>query len=54
MSSESINVLLVEDNLGDARLLCEALKEAPAGQFQLTHVRRLCEAHQQALEKGDN
>jgi signal transduction histidine kinase len=44
MSSESINVLLVEDNLGDARLMSEALKEAPPGQFQLTHVRRLSEA----------
>jgi signal transduction histidine kinase len=51
MSSESIEVLLVEDNLGDARLMCEALKEAPAGQFRLTHVRRLSEALEYLWEK---
>jgi signal transduction histidine kinase len=44
MSAESIRVLLVEDNLGDARLLYEGLEEALPGQFQLTHVRRLSEA----------
>ena len=44
MSSESIKVLLVEDNLGDARLLYEGLEEALPGQFQMTHVRRLSEA----------
>ena len=40
MSSESIRVLLVEDNLGDARLLYEGLEEALPGQFQMTHVRQ--------------
>ena len=44
MSSESIRVLLVEDNLGDARLLYEGLEEALPGQFQMTHVKRLSEA----------
>ena len=34
MSSERIKVLLVEDNLGDARLLYEGLEEALPGQFQ--------------------
>src|SRR6185369_8591133 len=43
MSSESIKVLLVEDNLGDARLLYEGMEEALPGQFQMTHVRRLSE-----------
>jgi signal transduction histidine kinase len=43
MSSESIRVLLVEDNLGDARLLAEGMEEALPGQFQVTHVRRLSE-----------
>jgi signal transduction histidine kinase len=51
MSSAAIEVLLVEDNLGDARLMSEALKEAPAGQFQLTHVRRLSEALEYLWEK---
>ncbi len=44
MSSETIRVLLVEDNLGDARLLFEGLGEALPGQFHLTHVKRLSEA----------
>src|SRR5437763_14631179 len=43
MSSESIMVLLVEDNMGDARLLYEGMEEALPGQFQVTHVRRLSE-----------
>jgi signal transduction histidine kinase len=43
MSSESINVLLVEDNMGDARLLYEGMEEALPGQFKMTHVRRLSE-----------
>ena len=52
MSSESIKVLLVEDNLGDACLMCEALKEDPSGQFQITHVRRLSEALEFLWEKN--
>ncbi len=44
MSSETIRVLLVEDNLGDARLLYEDLEDALPGQFQMTHVRQLSEA----------
>ena len=44
MPSETIRVLLVEDNLGDARLLYEGMEEALPGQFQMTHVKRLSEA----------
>ena len=44
MSTERTKVLLVEDNLGDARLLYEGLEEALPEQFQMTHVRRLSEA----------
>ena len=44
MSSEPIKVLLVEDNLGDARLLYEGLAEALPEQFQMNHARRLSEA----------
>ena len=44
MSSETVRVLLVEDNLGDARLIFEGLEEALPGQFQMTHVKRLSEA----------
>jgi len=51
MLSESIEVLLVEDNLGDARLMYEALKDTPGGQFQITHLRRLSEALEYLWEK---
>jgi len=51
MSDESIKVLLVEDNLGDARLLYEGFSEAPPGQFQMTHVRRLSEAMEYLWEE---
>ena len=44
MSTERTKVLLVEDNLGDARLLYEGLEEALPDQFRMTHVRRLSEA----------
>ena len=44
MASETVEILLVEDNLGDARLLREALTEAIPTQFQLAHVQRLAEA----------
>ena len=38
---KTINVLLVEDNPGDARLLQMALADVDSAQFQFTHVRRL-------------
>ncbi|MEW6305103.1 MAG: PAS domain S-box protein [Verrucomicrobiota bacterium] len=44
MNNAAVNVLLVEDNLGDARLLREALAEAGAERFRLAHVDRLSEA----------
>ena len=36
-----LNVLLVEDNPGDARLVREMLSESPSPSFSLTHVRHL-------------
>ncbi|MGA2797975.1 MAG: response regulator [Thermoguttaceae bacterium] len=54
MSTESIKVLLVEDNLGDARLLYEGLEEALPGQFEMTHVRRLSEAMEYLWEETCN
>jgi signal transduction histidine kinase len=52
MSTERIKVLLVEDNLGDAGLLFEALEEAVPGQFETTHVRRLSEALEYLWEEA--
>lgn len=39
-----IDVLLVEDNLAEARLLQEVLKGTPLNRFNLVHVKRLKEA----------
>lgn len=39
-----LEVLLVEDNPGDARLAAEALAATSIGTFTLTHVERLADA----------
>jgi len=44
MQTEALKVLLVEDNVGDARLIHEYLTEALALDFLMVHVRRLSEA----------
>ncbi len=54
MVSESIKVLLVEDNMGDARLLYEGMEEALPGQFKMTHVRRLSETLEYLWEDSCN
>lgn len=41
MPSFPIKILLIEDNLGDARLLQETLREVAAAQFELVHVEQL-------------
>ncbi len=40
----NLNVLLVEDNPADARLMYEALPAYPASNFKLSHVERLSDA----------
>src|SRR3984885_10187464 len=47
----ALQVLLVEDNSGDARLLREMFSEEETGSFELTHVLHLSEALR-LLEKG--
>jgi signal transduction histidine kinase len=44
MESKRVDVLLVEDSPGDARLIQEYLKEQPGDEFVLTRVARLSEA----------
>ncbi len=44
MTSDSMNILLIEDNLAEARLLQEFLKETSFNEFNLVHVQRLSEA----------
>ena len=44
MPTEPIEVLLVEDNPADARLLVESLRDARTGAFHVTHVSRLAAA----------
>jgi two-component system cell cycle sensor histidine kinase/response regulator CckA len=43
-AAPTVEVLLVEDNPGDARLVKESLAEATARSFHLTHVERLEDA----------
>jgi signal transduction histidine kinase len=49
MAASSIKILLIEDNLAEARLLKEFLQQAKSKQFTLIHVKRL----RQALEELD-
>ncbi len=42
--NEALQVLLVEDNAGDARLLREMFSKEKAGSFELTHLLRMSEA----------
>jgi CheY-like chemotaxis protein len=44
MGAQPIEVLLVEDNPGDARLVRESLAEVASQRFNLTHVERLEDA----------
>ncbi len=44
MSKETIKILLVEDNPGDARLLRETFREITDTKFELTHVEQLSDA----------
>lgn len=44
MTSELIQILLVEDNPGDARLVVEMLREDSSADFRLTHVTTVREA----------
>ncbi|GAB1541772.1 hypothetical protein NUACC21_44450 [Scytonema sp. NUACC21] len=47
MAATSVKILLVEDNLAEARLLQEFLKEAESKEFELVHVKRLGDALQE-------
>jgi len=51
MNEGPIEVLLVEDNPGDARLVRESLAEVGSREFHLTHVERLEDALRR-LERG--
>jgi signal transduction histidine kinase len=50
MATSSVKILLVEDNLAEARLLQEFLKQANSNEFSLVHVKRLKEALQQLTD----
>ena len=51
MTGKALQVLLVEDNAGDARLLREMFSKEKPGSFELTHLLRMSEAVGH-LEKG--
>src|SRR5438132_1965944 len=47
VEDDVVEVLLVEDNPGDARLIREKLLEVPSFRHHITHVGRLSEARRQ-------
>jgi DNA-binding response OmpR family regulator len=47
MDTNIFEILLVEDDSGDAELLYELLEQVPNMQFDVTHVTRLAEATKQ-------
>lgn len=51
MNGEPIQVLLVEDNPGDARLIMELLKDAGIGLVDMVHEERLSDGLQRLKEK---
>src|ERR1700736_4929713 len=51
MKGKALQVLLVEDNAGDARLLREMFSKEKADSFQLTHLLRMSDA-ETVLAKG--
>jgi signal transduction histidine kinase len=52
MPANSVNILLIEDSLAEARLLQELLKTAKSKHFNWVHVKRLCDALEQ-LSSGE-
>jgi len=52
MEDPLIQILLVEDNRAEARLLQERLSQAPAMEVELTHVSRLSDGLKQLEEQG--
>ncbi|MFH7245753.1 MAG: response regulator [Spirulina sp.] len=51
LNPATVQVLLIEDDLAEARFLQEVLKGAPRSQFQLSHAKRLGEALQSLQEQ---
>ena len=49
---KTLQVLLVEDNAGDARLLREMFSKEEAGCFTLTHLTRMVEAEKRLAQGG--
>ncbi len=49
---KALQVLLVEDNAGDARLLREMFSKEEAGSFTLTHLTRMSEAEKRLAQGG--
>jgi diguanylate cyclase (GGDEF)-like protein len=50
--AKTFQVLLVEDNRGDARLVQELLRDVDTTDFSISHVERLADARQQLMEDG--
>ena len=51
VSSICINILLIEDNPAEARLLREILKGSQGQTFEIVHVQRLADGLQKATQQ---
>jgi signal transduction histidine kinase len=52
MNKKPLQVLLVEDNAGDARLLREMFSKETAGSFELSHLTHMCAAETRLAKGG--
>src|ERR1700728_5259581 len=52
MNKKPVQVLLVEDNAGDARLLREMFSKEPRGTFELSHLTHMQDAEAHLAEGG--
>ena len=50
-TTKPIEILLIEDNPGDARIVKEFLKESDVGEFNVTHVKLLSDGKKEIANK---
>jgi diguanylate cyclase (GGDEF)-like protein len=51
MNGNPLNIMLLEDNQGDARLIQELLRDVNGGCYQLSHVQRLSEGKERLRQE---
>ena len=54
MKKKALQVLLVEDNAGDARLLREMFSKEPSGSFELSHLTHMRDGRGSACKQAES